>query len=82
MAAGVKARDAGIDTARAGQLDSKSTGERRTGQMLKNMIFYSVVGGIIAAVLQAFNADLGVVLFASLIGPPILLLAIRIIRYN
>lgn len=48
--------------------------------MLKNMIFYSVAGGLIALVLQAVGASLTVVLLSSLIGPPVLLLAIRLIR--
>lgn len=48
--------------------------------MLKNLMFYTVVGSLIALVLQAVGASLGVVLLASLIGPPVLLLAIRIIR--
>ncbi len=50
--------------------------------MMKNMIFYTVAGSLIAVVLQAVGASLAVVLFSSLIGPPILLLTIRLIRYN
>ncbi len=50
--------------------------------VLKNMIFYSVAGSLIALVLQAVGASLAVVLLSSLIGPPVLLLAIRLIRYN
>lgn len=55
-------------------------GEGATSTMLKNLMFYTVVGSLIALVLQAVGASLGVVLLASLIGPPVLLLAIRIIR--
>ena len=56
--------------------------EGATNTMLKNMLFYTVAGTVIALVLQAVGAGLAVVLLASLIGPPVLLLAIRIIRYN
>ena len=50
--------------------------------MLRNLIFYSVTGSLIALALQAVGASLAVVLLSSLIGPPVLLLAIRLIRYN
>ncbi len=55
-------------------------GEGATSTMLKNLMFYTVAGSLIALVLQAVGASLAVVLLASLIGPPVLLLAIRIIR--
>ena len=50
--------------------------------MLKNLVFYTVAGTVIAAILQAVGANIGVVLFGGLIGPPIILLVIRIIDYN
>ena len=48
--------------------------------MLKNLMFYTVAGTLIGLVLQAVGASLGVVLFSSLIGPPVLLLTVRLIR--
>ena len=56
--------------------------ERPNSTVLKNLLFYSVAGSLIALVLQAVGASLTVVLLSSLIGPPVLLLAIRLIRYN
>ncbi len=48
--------------------------------MFKNMMFYTVAGSLIALALQAVGASLAVVLLASLIGPPVLLLAFRLLR--
>ena len=48
--------------------------------MFKDIVFYSVAGTIIALIAQVAGASLPVVLFSSLLIPPLLLLVIRIIR--
>jgi hypothetical protein len=50
--------------------------------MLKNMLFYSVAGSVVAIIAQAAGASLGTTLFASLAVPPLLLLAVAILRYK
>lgn len=55
-------------------------GEGTNSTMFKNMMFYTVAGSLIALVLQAVGASITVVLLASLIGPPVLLLAFRLLR--
>ena len=50
--------------------------------MGKNLLFYFVSSTIIAAIAQALGADFGMVMFTSLVGPPVILLALAIIRYN
>ena len=50
--------------------------------MLKNLLFYMVASAVIALIAQLVGASLGVVLFASLVGPPVLLLIVGIMRYN
>jgi hypothetical protein len=50
--------------------------------MLKNLVFYTVASTLIALILQIAGASLGVILCASLVGPPVLLLIIGIMRYN
>jgi len=50
--------------------------------MLKNIVFYTVASSLIALIAQAAGASLAVVLFASLAGPPFLLLIIAVMRYN
>ena len=50
--------------------------------MFKNMVFYTVSGTIIGLIAQAAKASLPVILLASLLGPPLLLLVIRILRYG
>ena len=50
--------------------------------MGKNLLYYFVAGTIIAMVAQGFGASIVVVLFASSIGPAVLLLAVAILRYN
>ncbi|MBI4199351.1 MAG: hypothetical protein HY535_02605 [Chloroflexi bacterium] len=47
----------------------------------KNAVFYLVASTITGVVAQALGADIGVVLFASLLVPPVILLAIALIRY-
>ncbi|MDP2744848.1 MAG: hypothetical protein Q8P00_07280 [Dehalococcoidia bacterium] len=47
---------------------------------MKELVFYTIAGGVIAAVAQAAGASLAVTLFASLLIPPILLLVFRIMR--
>ncbi|MBI2979317.1 MAG: hypothetical protein HYY41_00555 [Chloroflexi bacterium] len=46
----------------------------------KELIFYSIAGSVIALIAQMAGANLTVILFSSLLIPPILLLIIRIIR--
>lgn len=48
--------------------------------MKRDLIFYTVASAIIALVAQLLGASLGVVLFSSLLIPPVILLAYRI--YN
>lgn len=48
--------------------------------MLKEFIFYSVAASVIGLIAQLAGASLPVVLFSSLLIPPVLLLVIRIIR--
>ena len=50
--------------------------------MGKNLVFYFVAGTIIALVAQALGANIGIVLFASLLGPPLMLLALAVMRYR
>ncbi len=46
----------------------------------KDFIFYMVAGNVIALIAGAAGASLPVILFSALLIPPLLLLAIRIIR--
>ena len=48
----------------------------------KNMLYYLVASTIIALAAQALGANTIVVLMASLAGPPLILLALAIYRYN
>lgn len=50
--------------------------------MLKNLVFYTVAGSVIAFMAQIAGASLPVVLLLSLTGPPAILLAIAILRYK
>jgi hypothetical protein len=47
----------------------------------KDLIFYSVASSIIALIAQLAGASITVILFLSLLIPPIILLIFRIIRY-
>ena len=47
---------------------------------MKELIFYSVAGTVIALIAQLAGASLAVILLSSLLIPPIILLIIRIIR--
>ena len=49
--------------------------------LTKNIVFYTVAATVIALIAQVSGASLTVVLLSSLLGPPVLLLIIRIIRY-
>ena len=46
----------------------------------KDLVFYAVASGIIAAIAQVAGASLAVTLFTSLLIPPALLLLFRILR--
>ncbi len=48
--------------------------------MKRELIFYSVASAVIALLAQLLGASLPVILFSSLLIPPIILLIIRIIR--
>lgn len=50
--------------------------------MGKNLLYYFVAGTVIAMAAQGLGAGFVVVLFASIIGPAVLLLAVAILRYN
>ena len=55
--------------------------ERIEGLMrVKELIFYSVGASVIAVIAQLAGASLAVILFSSLLIPPVVLLAVRIIR--
>ena len=47
---------------------------------VKELIFYSVGASVIAVIAQVAGASIAVTLFSSLLIPPALLLAVRIIR--
>ena len=48
----------------------------------KNAIYYIVSSTVIALVAQAFGASLPFVMFASLIGPAVILFALAVVRYK
>lgn len=48
---------------------------------MKEMIFYTVAGTVIGLIAQVAGASLAVILLLSLLIPPAILLAIRILRY-
>ena len=48
--------------------------------MLKDFVFYAVAANVIALIAVLAGASLAVILFSSLLIPPILLLIIRLIR--
>jgi hypothetical protein len=47
---------------------------------MKDLIFYAIASSVIALIAQLAGASLPVILFTSLLIPPIILLIIRIIR--
>lgn len=47
---------------------------------MKELIFYSVAGSIIGLIAQVAGASLPLILFLSLLVPPVILLIIRVIR--
>ena len=47
---------------------------------MKDLVFYSISGTIIAGIAQLFGASLAVTLFSSLLIPPVILIIIRIAR--
>ena len=46
----------------------------------KDIIFYMIAGNVIALIAGVAGADLPVILFSSLLIPPVLLIIVRIIR--
>jgi hypothetical protein len=50
--------------------------------MLKSMVFYTIAGTVIALIAQAVGVNWMITLFLSLLIPPIILLAIAILRYK
>ena len=48
--------------------------------VVKELVFYSIAASVIALIAQLAGASLPVILFSSLLIPPLLLLIIRIIR--
>ena len=48
--------------------------------MMKDFIFYAIAANIIALIAALAGASLAVILFSSLLIPPILLIIIRILR--
>ncbi len=52
----------------------------QSGQMMKDFIFYTIAANVIALIAALAGANLAVILFSSLLIPPVLLIIIRIIR--
>ena len=52
------------------------------GMWGRNLVFYFVTSTVISIVAGALGAGFGVVLFASIIGPAVVLLAFQIVRWN
>ncbi|MBI4298123.1 MAG: hypothetical protein HY676_06300 [Chloroflexi bacterium] len=50
--------------------------------MLKNLVFYTVVGAIVAWIAQLVGLGMGTTLLLSLLLPPALILGYRILYYN
>ncbi len=50
------------------------------GAVVKELVFYSIAAGVIGLIAQVAGASLPIILFLSLLIPPLLLLIIRIIR--
>ena len=48
----------------------------------KRALFYIVASTVIAIAAQAFGASMPVVLFASLLGPIVILFVLAVIRYR
>ena len=48
--------------------------------MLKDLIFYTIAANVIAAIAVLLGASLAVILFSSLLIPPVILIIWRIIR--
>lgn len=48
--------------------------------MMKDFIFYAIAANIIALIAALAGASLAVILFSSLLIPPIILILIRILR--
>ena len=48
----------------------------------KNLLFYAIAGTIVGVAAQALGASMGVVLFSSLLIPPMLILGFIILRHN
>ena len=48
---------------------------------MRNLVYYTVMGTIVAVAAQALGADLLVASFAAMIVPAVLLLALAIYRY-
>ena len=83
MAPGVERTHEGTLETRRRAVQSKSrVGSRcyRDKMLGKNLLFYFVAGTVIALVAQALGANLGIVIFASMIGPPIIHLAALLLR--
>ena len=47
---------------------------------MKDLVFYTIASSVIALIAQLAGASLPVILFTSLLIPPIILLVIRLIR--
>jgi hypothetical protein len=47
---------------------------------MKDLIFYAIASSVIALIAQLAGASLPVILFTSLLIPPIILIVIRLIR--
>ncbi|MFH1559826.1 MAG: hypothetical protein ABID84_00200 [Chloroflexota bacterium] len=48
----------------------------------KNLLFYTIASTIVGIVATALGANMAVVLISALLIPPVLLLAVLILRYN
>ena len=48
--------------------------------MMKDFIFYTIAANIIALIATLAGASLAVIIFSSLLIPPVILIIIRVIR--
>ena len=46
----------------------------------RHLFFYTVAGSAIAYVVEALGADIGVIIFAALVIPPAMLIALALYR--
>lgn len=50
-------------------------------KMFKNMMFYTVASTVIGLLAELAGASLAVTMLAALVGPPVILVAVALLRY-